>query len=88
MAAYGRLDRDPLPPGIPLWIAWGAQNRVLDHRSSRHLDASMQAEQTTLIEQCGHLPMLERPGEVTDLIERLAERTAAAEPAAGVQVAS
>lgn len=88
MSAYGRLDREPLPPGIPLWIAWGAQNRVLDHRSSRHLDTSMHAEQTTLIEQCGHLPMLERPDAVTALIERLAERTAAAAPATGLEVAS
>lgn len=77
MAAYGDLDREGVPADIPVWIVWGAQNRVLSRDRARHLDDVMHAQRVEVLDGCGHLPMLEDPDLVTGLIEELLARTAA-----------
>lgn len=76
MTAYGTIDSHDIPAGTPLWIAWGQQNRVLNHARSGHLSQRLHAERTEVLERCGHLAMLERPEAVTELIEQLLARTA------------
>lgn len=72
MAAYGELDRSGSPAGVPVWIAWGEQNRVLSRRRAAHLASVMHAERVEVLDGCGHLPMLEDPDAVTSLITELA----------------
>lgn len=76
MDAYGQLDRHGVPAGVPVWICWGEQNRVLSRRRAAHLDEVMGAERVEVLDGCGHLPMLEDPDAVTGLIEALIERVA------------
>lgn len=71
MASYGDLDREGVPADIPVWIAWGDQNRVLSRRRAGGLAEKMHAERVTVIPGTGHLPMLEDPKTVTGLIEEL-----------------
>lgn len=75
MATYGTLDREGIPAGTPVWIAWGEQNRVLSRRRAAHLERTLHAERVEVLDGCGHLPMLEDPHAVTALIEALIERT-------------
>lgn len=80
MGSYGALDsEDPEDPelGVPLWIAWGEQNRVLSRRRAAHLARTLHAERVELLRGCGHLPMLEDPDAVTALVEEMVERSAA-----------
>lgn len=75
MAAYGEVDRADLPDDIPVWIVWGEQNRVLSRHRARHLVERFGAEREEVLEGCGHLPMLEEPEVITDLITNLAAAT-------------
>lgn len=79
MATYGTLDREGIPAGTPVWIAWGEQNRVLSRRRAGHLDRTLHAERVEVLDGCGHLPMLEDPDVVTALIDALIERTSTQE---------
>lgn len=80
MDAYGTLDREEASTGRPVWIVWGAQNRVLSRRKAAHLQRTLAAERVEVLQGTGHLPMLEDPDTVTALIDDLVER-AAVEPA-------
>lgn len=68
MEAYGSLDTTVLPAGIPVWIAWGEQNRILGRRQAGHLEQSLAAERVQVLPGTGHLAMLEDPATVTALI--------------------
>lgn len=80
MASYGELDERGVPPEVPVWIVWGNQNRVLSRDRARHLEDVMHAERVEVLDGCGHLPMLEDPDVVTDLVEALANATSQATP--------
>lgn len=71
MDSYGVADRVEVPAGIPVWIAWGEQNRVLSHRKGAHLTDLFHAARVEVLPGCGHLPMLEDPDSVTALITEL-----------------
>lgn len=71
MAAYGELDREGVPAGVPVWIVWGERNRVLARRRAGHLDDVMHARRVEVVGGCGHLPMLEDPAAVTEFVEAL-----------------
>lgn len=75
MAAYGQLDRDPLPGDTPVWVVWGEQNRVLSRRRGEHLGTTLGAERVEVVDGCGHLPMLEDPDAITELVEKLLAST-------------
>lgn len=73
MNAYGVRDSEAVPVGVPTRIVWGAQNRVLSRRKGSHLGRLLNAERTDVLAGCGHLPMLEDPDSVTQMIVELAE---------------
>lgn len=78
MGSYGALDSADAPSGGPRWIAWGERNRVLSRKRGRHLTDVLHAERVEVIDGCGHLPSLEDPDAITDLIRQILERTEAA----------
>lgn len=57
---------------VPVWTIWGAQNRVLSPRAGQELNERLQPERSVTLEGCGHLPMLEYPEIVTEIIEAAA----------------
>jgi pimeloyl-ACP methyl ester carboxylesterase len=74
MSAYGDVDTLGTPPPVPTWIVWGDQNRVLSRKKGAGLAGQLGAEQETVIDNCGHLAMLESPEEVTALIRQLDQK--------------
>jgi pimeloyl-ACP methyl ester carboxylesterase len=83
--AYGALD-NPNADGavdstdgegrdLPIWIVWGASNRVLSHRGGAHLAQRLRAERVEVIDGCGHLPMLEDPDALNSLLVELIDAT-------------
>lgn len=56
------------PDGPPLCTIWGARNRVLSPKVGARLDSVLKPEHRVLVRHTGHLPMLERPDEITKVI--------------------
>lgn len=54
--------------GPPLMTIWGARNRVLSPRAGAQLDEQLRPERRVLVRDTGHLPMIERPDQVTGAI--------------------
>ena len=75
MDAYGEADTTDLPADIPVWIAWGEQNRVLSRHKAGHLVDRFGADRVEVLTGTGHLPMLEDPDAVTELIRGLLAQT-------------
>lgn len=61
-----RIVRGPDSP--PLCTIWGARNRVLSPRAGVRLDKVLRSDRRMLVHDAGHMPMLERPDEVTRTI--------------------
>ncbi len=71
MSAYGGVDSLGSPAPVPTWIVWGDQNRVLSRAKVSGLAERLGAERVEVIDNCGHLAMLESPEQVTGLIRQL-----------------
>ena len=69
------------PDGPPMCTIWGARNRVLSPNAGVRLDALLRSERRVLIRDAGHLPMLERPDEVTNAIRSFLKDVAASDNA-------
>ncbi|HMO53427.1 MAG TPA: alpha/beta hydrolase [Tepidiformaceae bacterium] len=52
----------------PTFVIWGADDGMVPPKNSRQIAAKIARARLELIPQCGHLPMLEKPGEVTELV--------------------
>lgn len=83
LASYGALDTFSRPPDgtapsvfPPITMIWGEDNRMLPASAGRELATRLRPKRAAWLEGCGHLPMLESPGEVTAIITgALDERT-------------
>jgi pimeloyl-ACP methyl ester carboxylesterase len=75
MDAYGELDTAETSGDVPIWVAWGTQNRVLSRSRADGLEDRLHAERVELIDDAGHLAMLEDPDRVTGLVTDLLDAT-------------
>lgn len=80
MSAYGGVDKLESAPSVPTWIVWGDQNRVLSRKKAAGLTDRLGAEQVEVVDNCGHLAMLERPEQINALIRKLDAEVSAGEP--------
>jgi pimeloyl-ACP methyl ester carboxylesterase len=55
----------------PVHIVWGARNRILPAHTAAGVCAATRADRHLVIQGTGHLPMVERPAEVTMAIAKL-----------------
>ncbi len=81
MDAYGELDTVDVDRDVPIWVVWGAQNRVLSRRKAAGLEDRLHAERVEVIDDAGHLAMLEDPDAVTALVTELIDTTTEAKQA-------
>jgi len=58
--------------GIPVLVAWGAADHMIPVEHGRAYAAAIPGAQFALIEQAGHLPQLEAPGELSAAIAKFA----------------
>jgi len=68
-SSYGRLDAIQ----CPTLVLHGADDGMVPPENGRNLAASIEGAQLTIIPQCGHLPMLEKPNEVAGAVLRWLE---------------
>jgi pimeloyl-ACP methyl ester carboxylesterase len=67
----------------PTLLVWGRQDRLVSLADARRLRRDVEHARLVVLERCGHLPMLERPGEFNHrLADFLREVAAAPLPAA------
>ena len=70
-----RFTRTP----VPLMVIFGAEDQIFDAELSIEGFEDVPGVQTEVIEDAGHAPQVEKPGEVADLIEGFAAPTEIAE---------
>lgn len=74
--------------GPPLLTIWGARNRVLSPRVGAQLDQQLRPDRRVLVRETGHLPMLERPDQVTGAIRSFLGEAAATDAAGAAAITS
>ncbi|EDY85771.1 lipase 3, putative [gamma proteobacterium HTCC5015] len=54
---------------VPVQIIWGDKDRILDVSSIDVMTPELEGETVVIMENCGHVPMLERPKETADHLD-------------------
>jgi pimeloyl-ACP methyl ester carboxylesterase len=79
LAVYGRA-RDMGDPGLrarladvrlPVLVAWGESDRVVTPAYGRAAAAAFPDARFELIERCGHMPQIEQPARLLDLVRSM-----------------
>ncbi|HOG08472.1 MAG: alpha/beta fold hydrolase [Syntrophales bacterium] len=60
------LEKDLPKIKAPTLILWGRNDRIIDVSSVPVFERGLARHQTVIIENCGHLPMIEKVGETSD----------------------
>jgi len=66
-------------PGLrpPALFVWGDRDRLVPHGFARHVVQALPNCQSVVLEDCGHVPQFELPGETHELVRSFLTRTAA-----------
>ena len=59
-----------IPAGVPVTIAWGAQDRLLPRRQAIVAKAHLPSAHFVLLRGCGHVPMTDNPAMVAGVLLR------------------
>ncbi|MBF6466953.1 alpha/beta hydrolase [Nocardia beijingensis] len=67
--SYRTLDTFDPPEGFPpICTIWGRRNRILSAKAGRRLNRRLGPHTAVELPDCGHLPMVEAPEQVTSII--------------------
>jgi pimeloyl-ACP methyl ester carboxylesterase len=79
-APFGPRGFYPRLTGLaaPALFVWGAEDRLVPAASARHVQEWLPEAEQVVLEQCGHVPQLERPAQIVALLERFLESRAPA----------
>lgn len=53
---------------VPVQLIWGTQDMILPHALASAWQQARAVERIDLIPDCGHMPLIERPGETVELL--------------------
>ena len=70
----GRLDDVISGLTMPTLIVWGEQDEIFPVEIGRHINRLVAGSTLQVIAQCGHLPNLEKPGELVRCVRQFVER--------------
>jgi pimeloyl-ACP methyl ester carboxylesterase len=73
LAGYDILDRLE-DVEVPTLIVWGRDDRVVPPRDAAEYGARLRNSETVIFDDCGHLPMAERPTRFNRLLEGFVSR--------------
>ncbi|MBN1947994.1 MAG: alpha/beta hydrolase [Bradymonadales bacterium] len=60
---------------VPTLILWGDNDRILWRSSAERLHENIRGAEIQIIEDCGHMPQIESPAEVIELVQAFLDRT-------------
>jgi pimeloyl-ACP methyl ester carboxylesterase len=69
------LDKLYLAEALPLLIVWGENDPIIPVDHGRQAHAQLPSSRLEILEDTGHVPMLERPGRFIAVLERFLEET-------------
>ena len=58
----------------PTLFVWGTHDTLIPHAFKRHVERWLPRAEQTVIENCGHVPQVEKPEQVIGLLERFFSR--------------
>jgi pimeloyl-ACP methyl ester carboxylesterase len=70
----GTLSKDADRLEHPTLLIWGADDRLMPLETVRRAAALLPGGQLAVLDGCGHMPLIENPGEVISLIETFVTR--------------
>ncbi|WP_063048727.1 alpha/beta fold hydrolase [Nocardia arthritidis] len=80
--SYRALDTFDAPAGFPpICTIWGRRNRILSAKAGGRLNHRLRPHTSVELPDCGHLPMVESPEQVTSIITGFLADTGARERA-------
>lgn len=65
---------------MPVLLLWCRQDRVIDVTAIDTFAAGLSDSRSTILDRCGHMPMMERPDDVAAALRRFFARTATTTP--------
>ncbi|MBY6064476.1 alpha/beta fold hydrolase [Pseudidiomarina sediminum] len=71
---HDQLDQRLSELQIPTLILWGAEDALIDVSSADVWHSAIQGSEMVVLEQVGHMPMLERPRQTADELQRFLKR--------------
>jgi pimeloyl-ACP methyl ester carboxylesterase len=60
--------------GCPALFVWGTHDTLIPHAFKRHVEKWLPRAEQIVIENCGHVPQIERPDEVNGMLEDFFDR--------------
>ncbi|WP_067432598.1 alpha/beta fold hydrolase [Nocardioides jensenii] len=64
------------PVEVPTTVAWGTKDRLLPYRQSRTARLRLTGARHVPLKDCGHVPMIDAPEAIIDLIDEVVARAA------------
>ena len=61
---------------MPVMVVWGREDRVLEPSNAEKFRAALPAARVEVVAECGHVPHLEQPGRLRDLVMDFAANVA------------
>lgn len=60
---------------VPTIVLWGKNDKILEPEQAQRFVEEIPGAQLTMIDDCGHVPHLEQPGETADIIAAFVRKT-------------
>jgi pimeloyl-ACP methyl ester carboxylesterase len=76
-----RYNLDASGLAVPTTVAWGTHDRILSHRQSKEARRRLPTAHHVDLPDCGHVPMIDDPSLVVEVIDETVARAVASKAA-------